>query len=343
MTETYYPRLATLEEFVRITAHDDSSSTWPPPGFDEHRSAFPELWTILSGSYTGDGPETIYHTDLAHMAALDGTTVEVLVKAQGLVLQNPILTAVASIGQYPVVWTPQERPIMKWIRSTFRGDLTGGAEQFQFKLDWGNPGADPTLGEAEAGAFAGFLRDQWSAIWLSSINSNVVQSFFPTDVKWNEVGVAQWQQDSPKNADGSGGDAHQVYPNAWAAWTVGAQPAGTSTFKALPYEVSCAVTLHSNKRGPRGRGRLYLPPFATSAMDPLGVFQTGTVTTMGAAIGDLIEAVQGSTYGYDALVVSMREKVLNSVTSVSVGKVPDSQRRRRRNQDEARVVAWSQV
>lgn len=343
MTETYYPRLATLEEFVRITAHDDTSSTWPPPGFDEMRSAFPELWTILSGSYTGSGPETLYHTDLAHMAALDGTTVEVLVRAQGLVLANPILTALSSIGQYPVVWTPAERPIMKWIRSTHRGQLAGGVEQFQFKMDWGNPGADPTLGEAEAGAFAAFLRDQWNAIWISSIGGNVFQGFFPADVQWTEVGVTQWQQDSPKNADGSGGDAHQVYPNAWAAYSVGALPVGSSAAKSLPYEVSCAVTLHTNKRGPRGRGRLYLPPFATTAMDPLGKFQAGYVSTAGAAIGDLIEAVQGSTYGYDGIVVSMREKVLNTITSVSVGKVPDSQRRRRRSQDEARVVAWSAV
>lgn len=340
---SYYPRLANLEEAVRVLTHDDTSSTWPPPGLTETFSAFPESWSVLSGNYSGDSPSTLYATDLFHMAQLAGQPLQVFIKASNVIIDNAVLAAVSSLGEYPVVWSPQEGPIMKWIRSTFRGQLGGGVEQFQFKLDWGKPGNDPTLGEAEAGAFAQFLRDQWAAVWLSAINSNTVANAYTAAVQWTEVGVTQWQQDSPKNADGSGGDAHQLYPSAWSAYSVGALPVGGAAGNSLPFETSCAVTLHTSKRGPRGRGRLYLPPFAVTTMAPNGLYQAGHVTTQGAAIGDLIEAVKGSTYAYDAVVVSMREKILNSVTSITVGVVPDSQRRRRRNQAEAYVNAWTLV
>lgn len=343
MAESRYPRLATLADLPRLVSLENVSFQWPPPGTTEQLLGFPETWTVVSGTPTSGDADTWWVTTLAHVTGLDGTALQAAVLARKLAISNPVLAIGTTLGNYPVIYERGLPPIMKWIRSTFRGQLGGGVEEFQFKMDWGNPGNDPNLAENAAGAFAEFLRDQWNAVWISTINSNVVQAQFAASVQWTEIGVTQWSQDAPKNADGSGGDAHQEYPNAWSAYTVGALPVGSAAGNSLPFEVSCAVTLHTSKRGPRGRGRLYLPPFATSKMDPNGVFQAGVVSTVGAAIGDLIEAVQGSTYAYDALVVSMREKVLNTVTSVSVGKVPDSQRRRRRSQDEARVIAWSAV
>lgn len=233
---------------------------------------------------------------------------------------------------------------MKWIRSVFRGTLAGGVEQFQWKMDWGNPGNDPTLGEAEAGAFAEFLAEQWAAVFIAQQGVfGALNGLHNAQMKYAEVGVASWTQNAAKNADGSGGDASQDYPNAFHSYAVGAQPVGIVAGSSLPLEVSCAVTLQTNKRGQRGRGRLYLPPFAGSVTDTNGLFSQNAPMVAAMSIGSLIDAVEGSTYGYKGLVVSMREKVLNEIVEVNAGKVPDSQRRRRRSQDEARVVGWTSV
>jgi hypothetical protein len=71
-----------------------------------------------------------------------------------------------------------------------------------------------------------------------------------------------------------------------------------------------------------------------------GKLYTGTPLNYGQNIGAFFDAVVGAT-PYKPIVVSRRRLILNEVTSVNVGQVPDSQRRRRRSQDEARVLAWT--
>jgi hypothetical protein len=227
---------------------------------------------------------------------------------------------------------------MRWIRSTFRGTLGGGVEQFQFKLDWGNPGNDPTITEAEAFALA----QQLGGIMATQFNvgTNAILKLCSPDVQFTEVGVVEMTQTDPTDSSGGGGNLEQSYGTAWWAWPGVTGPKGTGTGSSLPWEVSCAVTLQTNTRGPRGRGRIYLPPFATLALQSGGKWFGAVPNDVSAQVGAFLAAVDAAT-PYVPVVVSRRAIQLHEITSVNCGFIPDSQRRRRRNQDEARVTGWS--
>lgn len=61
---------------------------------------------------------------------------------------------------------------------------------------------------------------------------------------------------------------------------------------------------------------------------------------MGTGLGDFFDSVKAD-HDLVPVVVSKRRLILNEITNVLVGAVPDSQRRRRRSQDEARVITWT--
>jgi hypothetical protein len=228
---------------------------------------------------------------------------------------------------------------VRWIRCSIRGNL-GSTEQFQHKIDLGAEGADPTLDEADAPAYAESVASAWKAAWLAPTgDATVPASLFPPDVVYTEVGAAQYTQNTPVGADGSGGDVTQDYPQGFYAWTVGARPVGTGGV-SLPYEVSCAVTLQTDTRGPRGRGRFYLPPYQFNSLAAGGVFSNTHQTRIGDMVEKFLTQVKSET-GHDPLVVSTRAKQLHKVTTANMGFVPDSQRRRRKGQDEARVTVWT--
>lgn len=220
---------------------------------------------------------------------------------------------------------------MRWLRVTHRGILGGGVEQFQFKVDLGNPGADPDLDEGERDALSANLANVWSTAWLAH------STHWSALIQFTEIGVAQVTQTDPTDKYGNGGN-QEASMTSWTLFPVGAGALqGGGAGPDLPYEVALAVTLQTDHRGPSGRGRLYLPAPHTGAMTTAGIFSAGTVTEASALIGNYIEAIADAT-PHMAVVVSPRRIILNEVTSINVGQVPDSQRRRRRSQDEARVV-----
>lgn len=227
---------------------------------------------------------------------------------------------------------------MRWIASTFRGTL-GGVEQFQFGINWGNPGSDPDPNEAETLAFADQLRVAWTANFTQNQPSSSPQSFFTSEVKFVEIGATVKTQTDGTAADGSGGNLEQKFDTQWSPYTAGSELAGTATPPSLPYEVACALTLQTDKRGPSGRGRIYLPPLDPGVMAAGGLFETTSINTLGHMLGAFFEDVESAS-GHVPVVVSRRRIILTEVTSVSVGYVPDSQRRRRRSQDEQRTTQW---
>lgn len=219
---------------------------------------------------------------------------------------------------------------MRWLRTTFRG-LLDGTEQFEHHLDLGKPGDDPTTTEAAQMTLAQDLATKFVAhagIWNQS----------GLDVQYTEVGVVEIVATSATDSHGAGGDATESNTTAWWMWPTGTGPAGGG--ETLPFEVACAVTLQTDHRGPSGRGRFYLPPFATAAMVAGGRFDNTIVGAVGAAVGAFFVAIEAD-HDLVPVVVSKRRLILNEVRSVSVGGVPDSQRRRRRSQPEARVAGWT--
>lgn len=329
-----YPRLANLGDITRLVTGDRLSHEWPPPGTTVHEYGFPETWVLVTGPQPPGGDGFWYVTDLATVAVTAHTTVEQIAVRVGLALSELETFGITSLGNWPVIYEVGKVNAMRWISTVFRGTL-GGVDQFQHGINFGVPGDDPTLGESEAPAYAEGLAGRWAATMGILFNSCA------PDVVYTEVGVTQKTQTSATDSDGNGGNTEQDYPTAFYAWPTASQPKGVVGAKSLPYEVSCAVTLQTDTRGPRGRGRLYLPPFATALVQGGGgKFADVDLNAIGDALGTFFEAHLAAE-GHVPVVVSQRAVQLHEVTSIKMGHVPDSQRRRRRSVPEAPIIAWT--
>jgi hypothetical protein len=62
--------------------------------------------------------------------------------------------------------------------------------------------------------------------------------------------------------------------------STGSAAPGTSASPALPDEVAAVVTLKTANRGPSGRGRIYIPGFATNALAAGNVIAAAAVTAL---------------------------------------------------------------
>lgn len=342
MTETppvQYPLLADPSDIPRLISGDRVSHEWPPPGTTEQRYGFPETWVLIRGDPLEADAGDWYVTTLAHVAGYLNQTVEQLLASLGRVFTGPVAIFAGAVGNWPVIYEVGRTNHMRWISSVFRGQL-GSTEEFQFGINWGNPGSDPDPNEAETLAFATVLRDRFSLEWAANQPTQSPRSAFTSQVKFVEVGCTVKTQTEATGADGQGGNLDQKFDTQWAPWTIGAEAKGQSGGNSLPYEVACAVSLQTDKRGPSGRGRIYLPPFYTGVMTVDGRFDPTAVDSCAVMMGNFFEAVTSDT-GHVPIVVSRRRIVLNEITSVAVGYVPDAQRRRRRSLDEARQTKWT--
>lgn len=336
-------RVATVNELENIAATLPAGTDWPPPHmhvvdrFDDS-GLIPGLADGSVGELVSDGtpfPTTgFWWTTLAELLIdVPGWQVRVGVRLLELYLDlNP--TWVGPVASIPVFYEAGQGEIMRWISTVFRGVLGGGVEQFQWGLQLGNPGNDPDITEAQGLALA----EQLAGIWAPHFTA--MAGYFPLDVQYSEVGVVQKTQTQNTNSDGTGGNLSQDWLTQFWGWPAVSMPRGDSGTVTLPYEVACALTLHTDHRGPSGRGRVYMPPFSVGNVVAGGRFTGNTVVAVGAAFGAFLGDIKDET-PYVPVVVSRRRGILNEINMLDVGGVPDSQRRRRRSQDEARVVAWT--
>ena len=170
----------------------------------------------------------------------------------------PEVTAAFSVADLPVVYDQSGvvgGSFMRWLKVILAGDLAGGVEHFQHSFALGKPGADPDLTPAQQLALA----EQIAGIWKTQFEDSSrggggysLSGIVGGASKYVEVGVVQLTSSGPTNLVQA--DATQWFPD-----TLLSEPIGSSV--SLPFEVACAVTLQTNVRGPRGRGRTYLPPF----------------------------------------------------------------------------------
>lgn len=334
-----YPRLADVTDIPRLISGDDVHTSWPPPGTDVLYLGFPEVWPLVTGYPTSGEDGDWWVTDLATIALGQGATVAQLLLSLGRTFTGPITTVVSAAGNWPVIYTQGQGQFMRWVSSTFRG-LLGTTEQFQFGINWGNPGSDPDYDEGECLAFADTLAAQFAANFIASTSSGQMDAAFDASVVFTEIGAVTKTQTSGTDSDGTGGNLEQAFETQWHAYPVGSRPKGISSGPTLPYEVACALTLQTDHRGASGRGRIYLPPFVTSSMAAGGVYDATFPAKCGKAMGAFFEDVTSAT-SLLPVIVSRRRIILNEVTSINAGRVPDSQRRRRRSQDEARALVWS--
>lgn len=329
-------RLADITDVPRLLQSEDLSHEWPPPGVTVSRYGFPETWAMACGPPPPGGDGFWYVTDLATIAlGIDGDVARIAASL-GATLSGVETLGLASLGQWPVIYEVGKVNTMRWISAVFRGTL-GGIDEFQHGINFGKPGNDPDLSEAASQAYADALASRWQAAMGILFNS------CGPDVVYTEVGVTQKEQHSATAADGSGGDLEQAYPTAWSHYPLASQPHGVVGAKSLPYEVSMAVTLQTDTRGPRGRGRMYLPPFATALVQAGGgKFGDADINAIGGALGTFLAAHTTATT-HVPVVVSRRALQLHEVTSLRIGHVPDSQRRRRNKVPEAPLTVWTKA
>jgi len=118
-------------------------------------------------------------------------------------------------------------------------------------------------------------------------------------------------------------------------WT-SSNPVGINGGDLLPIENALVTSHHTNQRGRKGRGRMYLPGIASGALTHQGEVSSGTTDEVRNAQIALLEGVAFSGTGTDQphvrpVITGVPYALYATITQVKVGNVVDTQRRRRRS------------
>jgi hypothetical protein len=178
-----------------------------------------------------------------------------------------------------------------------------------------------------------------------------LSALFPTDVQWDEVRCARVQLHpsiptppavGALKPDGTP-ERHTIYVPVKPTYVVDTQyapfvtPADVkgSSATTLPYEVACCVSFGTGIRGGRNRGRMFLGPLGPAIVGAQGKFDDAMVHIIGHHVAEMfLRRLPALAPGLALTVASGRYATARLVTDMRVGHVPDSQRRRRRSQDE---------
>lgn len=200
---------------------------------------------------------------------------------------------------------------------------------------------------------AGNIATAWHHWLVTSVDGHTPSDWFHPALVYDEVraSVVSYQQmatPAPRP------NPVTVIPTVYAAMPSGS--AGTAHIggvQALPFEVALCVTLLTNARGRSNKGRTYLGGLDIGTLGLAdGLFSAPAVQNIAKAFGTNFVGYMTTTYSQDLQVVSARSHDGNragnawsapssrGVGGVRVGVVPDSQRRRRRSQQELYTVQW---
>lgn len=152
------------------------------------------------------------------------------------------------------------------------------------------------------------------ALWTGSLDAIVAADVSMTEVSTAEVDVATGLQSS-RLADAV------------------TRP-GASVAETLPFQCATVVSLRTIFATRSGRGRFYLPPLDTTVVAG-GLLATAAQTTVLNSADAMMSSLTGS--GLAPVVYSRTQRLTVVVTSIDVGNVIDTQRRRRNKLIEERV------
>lgn len=107
------------------------------------------------------------------------------------------------------------------------------------------------------------------------------------------------------------------------------ETSGVSTTGRHPYQCSLAVSLLTGLRGPSHRGRFFMPPQNLAIDSGTGLVQLSLVQDMLAGLVATLQGFEQAVGG--ALIVASSKGYNTPVTGIKVGRVMDTQRRRRRS------------
>jgi len=149
-----------------------------------------------------------------------------------------------------------------------------------------------------------------------------VKGYQPTTFSWKEVRISAISSAGP-------------VVNGASVGTITTPIVGTGSMSAPPQN-AIVSSLVTGGRGPRNRGRLYIPaPGAAPTTD--GLLSTGMKTAVNNGSKALVNAVDAVS-GLRAAVVSRTHATYSDITKVRVGDEFDTQRRRRNGRRETYTV-----
>ena len=175
-----------------------------------------------------------------------------------------------------------------------------------------------------------FLNDQAGPALRNFINNSAVA--FSNQVQLRELRLYPI----------AGPDGHVVPAPPYAQGTpiiltYKSPPAGTNG-GMMPLQTSLVASLRTQQIGRRGRGRIYLPPLASSVMASSGT-DAGTVAAatraaIGAQVGNMLKALQLKGTGPNSLwaaciVTGAPYTAYSIINQVRIGNTIDTQKRRR--------------
>jgi hypothetical protein len=220
------------------------------------------------------------------------------------------------------------------------------------KVRNGTSAPDQTATAALAASLAGL----WKT-WFTTAQSNVTPALmFSPSLVYDEVRACVISYDTPTNNPREGHPT--IVPTQVSA--IATPCAGTSSQssdKQLPNEVAVCLTLLTTGRGRSKRGRVYFGGLTTDFLAGgsgvgSGLFNPNRCGDLGLSYGLNWVDMLHTTTDYDMVIASTRAHEGNStandwsapsalgVAGVKVGRVPDSQRRRRKAQQELPALAW---
>lgn len=216
---------------------------------------------------------------------------------------------------------------------TVLGDAYGGTEKWQFGLRLTDGGVS---GQVTADAAAGPIQT-----WWSNVNNGFIATHRLVSVKCAQIDV-----DGHYPPTVVSGEHFYVPPVAGpTAWA--------SNQQAIPQNSICVTLTTAVPRGHASKGRVFLPPQIFDVQSD-GLLSVADATTVAQGFRDLIYQLNAvSTIG-NVIIASRGKGVFtyddkghkhatfpnpgaqNNVTGTAVGRVVDTQRRRRRSLTESR-------
>lgn len=188
---------------------------------------------------------------------------------------------------------------------TFNASADGSAgTTTHFNVNYGSVG---TVGWAKATQNA-IAEGAWA--WL-----NALKAYQSADFAWQEVRL------SAVEADGT------VVNGASVFTMISPLAGGAATMNVAPQNAVVA-SLQTGGRGPRNRGRMYLPIHTNTAVTTGGLVASAVNTALRAATKTLIDTVNGLLVARMS-VVSATHQTYSDIVNVRCGDEIDTQRRRR--------------
>lgn len=163
-----------------------------------------------------------------------------------------------------------------------------------------------TLGSADLATAQTTWSDAITALWTGKLDALVA-----TDVELTEVTTASMDQATGKQISRLSDDVSLP---------------GVAATATLPPQNAVAVSWRSDTATRAGRGRLYLPPFATGAL-AAGRLSGASVTDVVAAVKAMADVIVGAAL--QPVLYSRTKFTTTAITKFDVGDVVDTQRRRR--------------